>query len=105
MGDVETVNADVIDPYMQSLVGSSTASVSFELNNWAVAEFTDPDVSVLISSNVGLWQSSTTVSASPLAALIEPVPDQGRIVYTAFHNETQITLDMEALLMEIILSL
>lgn len=105
VGDIGDLQAQVIDPYMQILLGGGTADIGFELNNWVVPVGVDPDVEVLLQADAGLWQSSTTVTNSPIAAYYEPIPDQGVIIYTAFHNETQITVDMRLLLMEIILSL
>ena len=47
------------------------------------------------------WGSGSSQDV-PLAVQID---DGGRVIYTTFHNEQQITVDMEALLMEIILKL
>ncbi|MGB0637837.1 MAG: hypothetical protein ACPGTU_00795 [Myxococcota bacterium] len=101
------VTANVVDPVMQAIVGSTTASINFDLSSWAISESLAPDVDVLLQANVeamDLWGGTTVIPNAPIAARFDI--GAGRVIYTAFHNEHQgTTIDMREILEEIILSL
>ena len=46
------VTANVVDPVMQAIVGSTTASINFDLSSWAISESLAPDVDVLLQANI-----------------------------------------------------
>ena len=102
------VTANVVDPVMQAIVGSTSASINFDLSSWAVSESLSPDVDVLLQANVevmDLWGGRSVIPNAPIAARFDM--GAGRVIYTAFHNEHQetTTIDMREILEEIILSL
>jgi hypothetical protein len=99
VGSPGSIDAAVIDTDMQTLLGSSTAALNYDLDAWAV--ITDTSASVLLRGDVQTWGAGGQQGV-PLAVQID---DGGRVIYTTFHNERQITVDMEALLTEIILKL
>ena len=102
-GDSGTLNATVVDPIMQALLGSAVARVHYDLAGWAMAEDAAMSTEVLVrGSPVNLW-SPHPLKDVPLAVRFEA--GLGRVVFTTFHNEPQITADMEVMLREIILSL
>jgi hypothetical protein len=107
LGTLGTVTANVIDPVMQAIMGSTTATINFDLSSWAISEALAPDVEVLLQANVramDLWGGTSVVPNAPIAARFEV--GAGRVIYTAFHNEHQATtIDMREILGEIILSL
>ena len=93
--------ASVVDTNMQGLLGSNTASIWFNYNAWAVAQSAGVDAKVLVKGDMSL-EDGTVISESPLSVRLK---GGDRVIYTAFHNEPQTTIDMDLLLLEIILSL
>lgn len=100
VGAAGKVNATVLDETMKDVLGKDTALLNYDLDAWAAATGTGEGATVLLQGTAKTWSGSIT--SSPLAVQIKP---GGRMVYTSFHNEQQITEDMELLLREIILSL
>ncbi|MFT5683083.1 MAG: hypothetical protein ACI8RZ_004010 [Myxococcota bacterium] len=96
------LTANVLDPTFQSLLGSNTAQLNYDLASWAVVETASSNTEVLLSGNAPLYLWGS-VNNSPLA--IRFSSGSGVALYTSFHNEQQATVDMEAILEEIILSL
>jgi hypothetical protein len=102
-GDDGTLEADVVDPTMQALLGSAVADIHYDLAGWVMAVGTESATEVLVrGSPVSLWEPHPLEDV-PLAVRFEA--GAGRVVFTTFHNEPQITSDMELMLREIILSL
>jgi len=93
--------ATVVDANMQGLLGSNTAEITFNYNAWAVPQTAGTQAKILVKGDMSL-EDGTPVSDSPLSVRLL---GGDRVIYTAFHNESQTTLDMDLLLLEIILSL
>lgn len=108
-GVAESVMARVEDPTMQAIIGEPVAAINFDLDLWVVLESVGPDVDVLLSASVSAYSDLTglytsTITEAPIAARF--AVGEGRVIYTAFHNEhAATTLDMTDILEEIILSL
>ncbi len=98
----ELAGVEVVDIHMQALLGTSVADLNFDYNAWAIPEAVGPDTTILVRGPAPIDGSSLSVPNAPLAARAEP---GGRVIYTAFHNEAQATMDMDVLLREIVLSL
>lgn len=108
VGASGTVIANVVDPIMEAIMGSSTAEINFDLDLWVVLESVGPDVEVMLEGRVsvtdGWGGSSGSIPNAPIAARFGF--GEGRVIYTAFHNEhAATTIDMTDILEEIILSL
>jgi hypothetical protein len=93
----------VLDPNMQTLLGAQQADLSFDYNNWAIAEKESQFTKVLVRGKAPL-DAGGEVAGSPLAFRYHS-QSGGQLLFTSFHNEAQNTLDMDLLLLEIILSL
>lgn len=107
VGRAASITADVLDQNMQGLLGSSTANLNYDLDAWVVMESASTDTAILVRGNAPTYDPATftpngVLQNVPLAVRFSP---GGTVIYTTFHNETQITIDMEAVLKEIILSL
>lgn len=100
VGMATEIDATVEDTTMAYAVGSSTAEISYNLDGWMVIDAAGEGTTVLVRGDVPTYRGD--VAGSPLAIRAEP---GGRVIYTTFHNEQQITGDMDAALREIILSL
>ncbi len=102
-GDDGTLSGDVLDPTMQAVLGSASATIHYDLAGWAMTVGAESGTEVLVTgSPTTLWEEQPLQDV-PLAVRFEE--GAGRVVFTTFHNEPQITADMELMLREIILSL
>ena len=95
------VVADVLDPNMIAILGSNQADLRYDLAAWVVPVSARSTVSTMVRGTARLYYGGQ-VTGAPLAVRLER---GGTAIYTTFHNEQQITLHMEELLEEIILSL
>ena len=94
-GDSEDVTAQVLDPGLRAALGGATsAEISFNLSAWAVAEAAGTGTEVLMTADVHVL--GTPLNDSPI--LLRFHSGQGTVIYTAFHNEAQLTTDMERIL-------
>ena len=98
------LTAKVVDLNMQVVLGSVTADLNYDLDAWVVpvGVGTGAGATVLVAGDPSLYFGGS-VDDAPLAVVVDE--DDGRVIFTSFHNETQTTLDMDRLLEEIILSL
>ncbi len=101
VGEMTELNAEVLDANIQSIVGGSTANLNYDLGSWVVPTSAKSTVDVLVRGDAPVYWGSDQANA-PLAVRFEK---GGTALYTTFHNESQITVDMLAILQEIILSL
>ena len=101
VGESTTLTAQVVDENMQALLASETALLNYDLWSWVVPTSANSNVDVLLTGDAPVGYG-TPVTDAPLAVRIQP---GGTAIYTTFHNESQITVDMTILLAEIILSL
>ncbi len=95
IGPQGTLVATLEDRNIQALLGKETAEITFDLPGWAVPESAG-EVAVLVSAKV---EGKTR----PLA--IMAFPGAGRAIFTSFHNESQVSDDMQLILYELILAL
>lgn len=94
---VAVVEADVLDRDIQTILQKETAELRFDRNGWAAIDGAEEAFPLVMGTPTG------DVVYRPLAALM-PL-GAGKAIYTSFHNEQQITEDMEVILYEMILSL
>ena len=102
-GAAGTYKGVVVDANMQALLGAQQADLSFDYNNWAIAEKEAQSATTLVRGKAPL-DAGGEVPGSPLALRYDSA-GAGSLLFTSFHNESQNTLDMDLLLLEIILSL
>ena len=101
MGNMGEIQAEVLDANIQAIVGGTTARLNYDLGSWVVPTSAKSTVDVLVRGDAPLIWGSDQANA-PLAVRFEK---GGTALYTTFHNEAQITVDMLAILQEVILSL
>ena len=94
-GPQGTVQATIVDRNIQALLGSTSADITFDLPDWALPHAAGTS-QVLVNGTFGGTEH-------PLAVMA--FPGDGRAVFTAFHNESQITRDMQVILYELVLAL
>ncbi|MCP4921432.1 MAG: hypothetical protein GY913_31430 [Proteobacteria bacterium] len=95
IGEAGTLTATILDRNIAAMLGSETASVAFDLPSWAVIDGVD--------QATPLVQASVDGRQRPLA--VSHAVGDGRVIFTSFHNEAQMTEDMQTILYSLILSL
>jgi len=98
-----SLQGEVLDPNMKALLASDTADIHYDLAGWVIAENADATSEVLVRGHPYTFWDDTPVANAPLAVRFQE--GTGKVLFTTFHNEPQITQDMEDMLREIILSL
>ncbi len=84
-GAQQTVDAEVVDPGLQRLLGRKTIPLHFDKPAWRPAAFAGPQVATLLS---GTYQ--TTDGETVTGPLLVQFPFQdGNVIFTSFHNEKQ----------------
>ena len=107
VGMATTVQGEVLDATMGLALGTGVADIVYDLDAWVVPLSADAGASVMIQGEVQTYDITTGVPSTgttnvPLAIRFS---EGGTVIYTTFHNELQMTMDMEIALKEIILSL
>lgn len=107
VGSVGHVTGDIRNPALKSALGKETAEINYDLDSWASIEAAN-EAEVLIEGTFSFvdMESMDFDSQShhgPLA--VRHTAGSGVVLYTTFHNEPQITEDMDNLLREFVLSL
>lgn len=99
------VDGIVHDPAMVATLGSDQAHIFFDLPSWVPALSVGTGEALVTgvyhTQDPMTWERGTF--DGPL--VVRQQDGDGQVLYTAFHNDSQATPDVEALLREIILSL
>jgi hypothetical protein len=107
LGKADTYQLNVLDPDMvASLGGQTTATVAYDLEGWITPTAYGGGAVPMVEGEYDYYQLSTGTirsASGPLAVKLQV--GEGSVIFTTFHNEAQITLDMEYLLREIIWAL
>jgi uncharacterized protein (DUF2249 family) len=96
-GDSETLNGTVVDPELASILGKSTVAINYNLVEWVVVD----SVSGNTSQHISGWTPEIGKNA-PWLMSFKPFSTGGRVLYTTFHNEFQVTADMEKILQALV---
>jgi hypothetical protein len=102
-----TYEVQVMDNGFQKALGGATqASIRFEFPSWVVP-LSSSNAHVLIEGEISYYENWANVKTAqvPLVLSYSPTNNEGRALYTSFHNESQLTTDMETILEEILFSL
>lgn len=94
--------ASVLDPAMQQTLGSSSVLLSYDLPGWTVAEGAASTTEVLVEGPARTVYSSSR-PILPLAMRFQE--GAGQVLFTTFHNEVQLSSEVEAVLREMLLAL
>ncbi|MBT3223490.1 MAG: carboxypeptidase regulatory-like domain-containing protein [Proteobacteria bacterium] len=101
------VQGKILDKPMKKALGQSKAKLVYDLDSWVVVSEVASDTEILVEGKAVIedWANNdfTELNDAPLAIRIKK--GEGTALYTTFHNEQQISLDMAILLEEIVYSL
>jgi hypothetical protein len=100
VGNVGTVHGKVLDPALESVMGSEV-EIYYQLGAWVVVDGVGTGSSVVVQGSPST--SSGTLDGVPLT--IRAPQGKGSALYTTFHNEAQATADAKQILFEFVLNL
>ena len=103
VGESGYYTVNVLDSGLQTLLGSSNADINYDLPSWVVPASTASG-EVLVRGSVLFYENWTNMVTKDVPLVIAG-SDNGRILYTSFHNEAQTTLDMDRMLEQMALDL
>jgi hypothetical protein len=95
VGPSGVVEATILDRNIMALLGTEQLDIHFQLAGWAVIDEVDEGSALL--------EADIDDQRHPLAVI--DWPGQGRVIYTSFHNEEQLTVEIQTVLYELILVL
>jgi hypothetical protein len=98
-GDVQRLEADVVDPALREIVGKKI-NLIFPMDQWKTAAFAGPRVEILIRSQYRDMKKK--IVEAPL--MVKFHFGKGTVIFTSFHNETQNSAEEEKLLKYLIFS-
>lgn len=106
--DAGPVTAQVLDTMLQTALNSSTARIMFDLGAWEVIDTVAAGTTILIQGPATYFYGDETsggVSTSTRPFAVRFTQGTGRVTYTSFHNEPQVTADMQKLLESMVFGL
>jgi hypothetical protein len=103
VGESGFYTVEVLDPALKSILGSSSATINYDLPAWVVPEKAS-DSEVLVRGTVSYYENYVNLKTRMVPLLLAG-DDNGRALFTSFHNEAQTTIDMDKILREIVFSL
>jgi len=99
------IHAEILDPIMAGAIGSTHANLFYDLASWVLPSAAGPGSSIMLQGSAYYYTQTGYQDLETNAPLAIQFSAGGSVIYTSFHNEHQMTQDMEAALKEMILSL
>lgn len=98
-------SAEIVDRNLQLLFDEPTASIQFELRNWAVA-VDERGGEPLLRTVIDIAPDEPEHKPESVSSLlaVRTRIGKGTVVFTSFHNNAQVTGDMQRILEDIVLS-
>lgn len=93
VGASKTLTGSVVDPLLQQYLGKGNVSINYDLSAWVVVQAAGAGTGVHIMGYV-----SEAGGNVPLMLSHAPYGGPGRVLFTTFHNEYQVTADMKQIL-------
>lgn len=93
VGAAKTLTGVVVDPNLQQYLGKANVTINYNLSAWVVVQAVGPATGIHINGYVS--EAGGTV---PLMMSHAPYGGEGRVLFTTFHNEFQVTGDMKQIL-------
>jgi hypothetical protein len=87
VGDSQNIQADIVDPGLVSYMSSNTIEIEFYLPSWVPIQSVTDQVRVYLAGDYTINEDPSLEVDHPLT--VSFAYGEGRVVYTAFHNEGQ----------------
>jgi len=89
-----SIDSYIVDDALRQYLSKSLIDIEYDLGGWCVIDSVAPDVTTLIRGEAHTY--SGTLPDKPLSVRFSY--GLGTVIYTTFHNEAQITADIEKVL-------
>ncbi|HDM43282.1 MAG TPA: carboxypeptidase regulatory-like domain-containing protein [Firmicutes bacterium] len=94
IGSEQHVDADILDSELSDYMGKSVVEIYYNLGSWIVIDAVGEGTTTHIQGDIETDEGP--MEDKPL--LVSFADEDGSVVYTTFHNETQLTEDAENIL-------
>lgn len=101
-GAEQTITATIIDQNLKNFIGKETVVINFDMGGWGEIVSTDQSVTSLLIADYTSYVSGELTN-KPLA--VSFTHGTGKVIYTAFHNEANVTSDAIKVLIGFLYSL
>jgi len=102
-GVVQKVNADIVDPALREALGTNSIRLEFNLDQWRTAAFSGAGVDVLMKGPFRPIKGE--MRTAPLMVRFPFGNNNGKVIFTSFHNGAQNKGLEEKLLQHLVFSL
>ncbi len=94
------VQAEVVDSGLQDVVGKSSIEVNYDLDYWVIIDSVGSGARVHMQGPANITQISggEDVTLEDKPYVVSFSEGKGEVLYTTFHNEAQVTSDVEKVL-------
>ncbi len=103
-GAMGEFTASIVDSRLRTAVGSDQVVIDFPLQGWVVPEAVGSGSNVMVQGDIRLI-GGDVVNDLPLLVSFKPDSTSGTVLFTSFHNESQITDAIERILQFVVFSL
>lgn len=100
IGRAQKVNATITDKGLASYLGNENIKINYDLSGWVVIESVSPDVTTHVTGDY-YNDFGILIKGAPL--LVSFPYGKGKVIYTTFHNERQITDEVAKILEYLVL--
>ena len=101
IGNAQTIYGRVVDPSLRAFVAKDSVEIRYDLGIWEILDSLSIRPAILLRGDYSTSSGSRT--NKPLAIIIDE--GSGRVVYTTFHNEANVTTDAVKVLTYFLFSL
>jgi len=96
IGEAGMVQAQIVDPGLASVIGKSTIEINYDMGSWVVMDSPGSGTKVHMSGPVSLGYEEEILQNKPYVVSFSE--GDGEVLYTSFHNEAQVSSDVQSVL-------
>jgi len=98
----QVITANIIDANLKNFIGKETVAINYDLGGWGEISVVGQSVTTLLSADYKDYMGNNLTN-KPLAILFSY--GSGKVIYTSFHNEANVTSDAVKVLIGFLYSL
>ncbi len=89
-GMSQVITAKIVDQNLKNFIGKETVVIDYDLGGWGEVSFAGQSVTTLLSADYTDYMGNNLTN-KPLAVTFNH--GAGKVIYTSFHNEANVTTD------------
>ncbi len=98
IGEVGVVQAQIVDPGLASVIGKSTIEINYDMGSWVVMDSPGSGTKVHMTGPVSLGYGGEEGTLQDKPYVVSFSEGDGEVLYTSFHNEAQVSSDVQSVL-------